>query len=219
MSIYQIAANFPPIPTMPCSNLLNLRELHRDGKGVLQRRCLHCPGEHSLSLLGYFMSPSVRTSTWQRSMHAHAARKLADTSSRAVRPVCWPQGYNWLRCTAQFDCLAWSGNVQSTTPEWIFGPKCQQGPITIPDTSATWTCGIQITGRYACSGGQSHPVTFHSACAMYCVQIAFIRYSPTSTFTSKVLMHQHAERVSMLCPSRDMEQHGSTTDTPSEDTG
>ena len=49
--------------------------------------------------------------------------------------------------------------VQSTTPEWIFGPKCQQGPITVPDTSATWTCGIQVTGNYACAGGRAITVS------------------------------------------------------------
>lgn len=45
---------------------------------------------------------------------------------------------------------AWA---QSTTPNFVFGPPCQQGAFALPDTLVSWTCGIQMTGRYACAGG------------------------------------------------------------------
>ena len=35
--------------SLPCSNVLNHRELDRDGEGVFQWRLLQRPGDHSLS--------------------------------------------------------------------------------------------------------------------------------------------------------------------------
>lgn len=152
------------IHSVPCRKLLNHRELNRDWQDILQCRSLLCPGETSLlerSVCTQADSPPLLPVVSYRAMLvckcANAVHPCLASTFTVSCNILWLM---YIACHTLCSILVSlpSVQLQSTTPEWIFGPKCQQGPITIPDTSATWTCGIQVTGRYACSGGQLHAI-------------------------------------------------------------
>ncbi|BDA48144.1 hypothetical protein COCOBI_11-4030 [Coccomyxa sp. Obi] len=56
------------------------------------------------------------------------------------------------------------GSCSITGQSWVFGPTCQQVQFSMPDTSLSWSCGIQNTGRAACSGGSSSVSTTTTSC-------------------------------------------------------
>jgi len=45
--------------------------------------------------------------------------------------------------------------MQGSTPNSPFGPPCQKRDYVPPNTSAFWTCGVNITGTASCNGGES----------------------------------------------------------------